>query len=59
MRQQVASIFAGGLAPFIMTALLAATGTSWSVSVYILVMAIITFAAVAWIKESFQRDLYA
>ena len=55
---QIASIFAGGLAPFIMTALLAATGASWSVSVYILVMAVITFAAVSWIKESFQRDLY-
>ena len=55
---QIASIFAGGLAPFVMTALLAATGASWSVSVYILVMAVITFAAVFWIKESFQRDLY-
>jgi len=55
---QIASIFAGGLAPFIMTALLAATGASWSVSVYILAMAVLTFAAVSWIKESFQRDLY-
>lgn len=55
---QIASIFAGGLAPFVMTALLAATGASWSVSVYILFMAVITFAAVSWIKETFQRDLY-
>jgi MFS family permease len=56
---QIASIFAGGLAPFIMTALLAATGSSLSVSVYIFAMGVITFVAVFSIRESFQRDLYA
>lgn len=55
---QIASVFAGGLAPFIMTALLAATGSSWSVSLYIIGTAVITFVSVFTIKERFQRDLY-
>ncbi|MCE0764035.1 MHS family MFS transporter [Pseudonocardia kujensis] len=55
---QFASVFAGGLAPFIMTALLAATGASWSVSLYIVAGAAVTFIAVATIKERFRRDLY-
>ncbi|WP_328302052.1 MFS transporter [Actinomycetospora sp. NBC_00405] len=55
---QFASVFAGGLAPFIMTALLAATGASWSVSLYIIGTAVVTFLAVATIRERFRRDLY-
>lgn len=55
---QLASIFAGGLAPFIMTALLAASGSAWSVSVYILAMAALTFVSVFSIRESFRRDLH-
>ncbi|MGC9666161.1 MFS transporter [Planosporangium sp. 12N6] len=55
---QIASVFAGGLAPFIMTALLAATGSAWSVSAYIVVMAVVTFVAVYTIRESFRRDLH-
>lgn len=55
---QLASVFAGGLAPFIMTALLAAFGGSWPVSLYIVGMAALTFAAVFTIKESFRRDLH-
>jgi MFS family permease len=55
---QIASVFAGGLAPFIMTALLATTGSAWSVSAYIVVMALITFVAVYTIRESFRRDLH-
>lgn len=55
---QFASVFAGGLAPFIMTALLAATGSSWSVSLYIIAGAVVTFVAVATIKERFRRNLY-
>jgi metabolite-proton symporter len=55
---QFASVFAGGLAPFIMTALLAATGASWSVAVYIIACAAVTFVAVATIEERFGRDLY-
>jgi len=55
---QFASVFAGGLAPFITTALLAATGSSWSIALYIIATAVITFVAVASIRERFQRDLY-
>ncbi|MBB3665690.1 MULTISPECIES: MFS transporter [Prauserella salsuginis group] len=55
---QFASVFAGGLAPFITTALLAATGSSWSVALYIIATAAVTFVAVASIRERFQRDLY-
>lgn len=54
---QIASVFAGGLAPFIMTALLAATGASWSVSVYIIVLAAITFVSVYLITETFESDI--
>lgn len=56
---QLASVLAGGLAPMIMVALIEATGTSLSVSLYIVVMAIITFIAVFSIKERFQVDLNA
>jgi MFS family permease len=55
---QFASVFAGGLAPFIMTALLDATGSAWSVSLYIVGTAVVTFVSVYTIKEVFRRDLY-
>ncbi|MFP5071115.1 MFS transporter [Pseudonocardia nantongensis] len=55
---QFASVFAGGLAPFIMTALLAATGGSWSVATYIVACAVVTFVSVVTIRERFRRDLY-
>jgi MHS family shikimate/dehydroshikimate transporter-like MFS transporter len=55
---QLASVFAGGLAPMIMVSLIEATGTSASVSVYIIAMAIITFVAVFSIKERFQANLH-
>lgn len=51
-------MLAGGLAPFIMTALLAATGSAWSVSLYIVATAAVTFVAVATIRERYRRDLY-
>ncbi|MER5437541.1 MFS transporter [Streptomyces sp. NPDC002790] len=56
---QTASVLAGGLAPFLMTAMLAATGSSWSVSAYILLLSVLTFVSVYTIRESFRRDLYA
>ncbi len=56
---QVASVFAGGLAPIIMTSLLAATGGSGSVSVYLIAMAALTFVAVFSIKETFRRNFFA
>jgi len=56
---QFASVFAGGLAPFIMAALLAATGAAWSVALYIVAASAVTFVAVWSIDEVFRRDLYA
>lgn len=55
---QLASVFAGGLAPMIMVSLIEFTGTSASVSAYIIVMAIITFIAVYTIKERFRANLH-
>jgi MFS family permease len=54
---QIAAVF-GGLAPFVMTALLAATGAPWSVSLYIIAMSAVTFLAVFGIRERFRRDLH-
>jgi MFS transporter, MHS family, shikimate and dehydroshikimate transport protein len=55
---QIASVLAGGLAPMIMTALVASYGGSWSVSLYIVGMAAITFIGVSTIREKYGRDLY-
>lgn len=55
---QLASVFAGGLAPMIMVSLITTTGSSASVSLYIIAMAAITFVAVFSIKERFQVDLH-
>ncbi|WP_427004522.1 MFS transporter [Pseudarthrobacter sp. H2] len=55
---QLASVFAGGLAPLIMTSLIAATGQSLTVSLYILAMAVLTWVAVYTIRERFQANLH-
>jgi hypothetical protein len=54
---QLGAIAGGGFAPFIATALYAATGTSLSISVYMFVACAITFACVLFITETYQRDL--
>lgn len=54
---QLASIFAGGIAPMVMTSLIAWTGSSMSISFYILAMAVVTFISVFTIRERFQVDL--
>jgi MFS transporter, MHS family, shikimate and dehydroshikimate transport protein len=55
---QLASVFAGGLAPIVMTSLIAATGVSWSVSLYIAGMAAVTWFAVFTIRERFRTNLH-
>lgn len=55
---QLASVFAGGLAPLIMTALIAATGQSRTVSFYILAMTAISWVAVFTIRERFRANLH-
>jgi MFS transporter, MHS family, shikimate and dehydroshikimate transport protein len=54
---QGASVFAGGLAPIIMVSLLEATGTSLSVSVYVFLMAAITFLSVYLITETYEGEM--
>ena len=54
---QGASVFAGGLAPIIMVSLLEATGTSLSVSFYVLAMAIVTFVSVYLITETYGDEM--
>lgn len=56
---QLATIFAGGLAPFVMTGLLAWTGASWTVGAYLFVLAVLTFAAVYAMSETSRRSLFA
>lgn len=54
---QLTAVVAGGPAPAIMTGLLALTGTSLSISFYILAMALITIVSVFLITERSQEDL--
>jgi MFS transporter, MHS family, shikimate and dehydroshikimate transport protein len=54
---QGASVFAGGLAPIIMVWLLEKTGTSLSVSFYMLAMAAITFFSVYLITETYEDEM--
>jgi MHS family shikimate/dehydroshikimate transporter-like MFS transporter len=57
MGYQLGSLVAGGLSPFIMTSLLAATGTSASVSAYIVIMAAISFVSVYLITETYEGEM--
>ncbi len=54
---QLASVFAGGLAPFISVALLARFGYV-AVALYMIGMAVITVVAVYLATETYRRDLY-
>ncbi len=54
---QLTAVLAGGPAPAIMVGLLGLTGTSLSVSFYILAMALITLVSVYLITETSQEDL--
>jgi MFS transporter, MHS family, shikimate and dehydroshikimate transport protein len=54
---QLASVFAGGLAPFISVALLARFGYV-AVALYVVGMAVITVVAVYLATETYRRDLY-
>jgi MFS family permease len=57
MGYQLGSVVAGGLSPFIMTSLLATTGTSASVSAYIVIMAAISFVSVYLITETYEGEM--
>ena len=54
---QLAAVFAGGLAPFIATALLAWAGSYWPVALYVMAAGLISFVSVYLATESFREDL--
>lgn len=56
---QLASVFAGGLAPLIAASLLVATGTGYSIAVYIAIASVVTIIAVASYSETRTRRLDA
>ena len=57
MGYQLGSVVSGGLSPFIMTSLLALTGTSASVAAYIAVMGAISFVSVYLITETYEDEM--
>ena len=54
---QVSAVFAGGLAPFIATALLAWAGSYWPVALYIMAVSLISFVSVYLATETFRGEL--
>ena len=58
--REIASVLAGGLTPFIATALAGADGSRWPlVAGYVMVGAVLTMVAVWRAPETFRRDLTA
>jgi MHS family shikimate/dehydroshikimate transporter-like MFS transporter len=53
----MSAVFAGGLAPFIATALLAWAGGYWPVALYVMAAGLISFISVYLATESFREDL--
>jgi MFS family permease len=53
----LASVIAGGPAPLIATALLAATGSGYSVAFYVLFCAIVSVSATAFLPDYTNRDI--
>ncbi|MFP5019701.1 MFS transporter [Pseudonocardia phyllosphaerae] len=56
---QLASVFAGGLAPLIAASLLVATGTGYAIAAYIAASSVLTIIAVATYSETRTRRLDA
>jgi len=55
---QLGTILGGALVPFIATALYGATGSSWSITAYLTVLAVISLLCVLALKEdTYRRDL--
>jgi MFS family permease len=53
----LSSVIAGGPAPLIATALLASTGTGYSVAIYVLMCAIVSVSATAFLPDYTNRDI--
>ncbi|SEM93809.1 MFS transporter [Lihuaxuella thermophila] len=55
---QLASVFAGGIAPLVATSLIAWTGGKpWAVAVYLIFMSLITLISVYWTSETYQKEI--
>jgi MFS family permease len=54
---QIGAALGGGFSPLIATALFAATGTTLSISVYMIVLALIAIACVWALTETYQSDM--
>ena len=54
---QFAAVFAGGLAPFIATALFAAAGSYWPVALHIVIVGVISFVSVVLATETFREEI--
>jgi MFS family permease len=54
---QLASVIAGGPAPLIATALLAATGSGYTIAVYIAFCAVVTLIATAFMPDYTNKDI--
>src|SRR3954451_19745306 len=59
MGYQLAGVLGGGIAPIVAIALVEATGTAYSVSVYVLAMVVLTLIALAVAPETSERSLRA
>jgi MFS transporter, MHS family, shikimate and dehydroshikimate transport protein len=59
MGYQLGTVLAGGLAPIIATAILQQTGSSIFVAAYVAGVAVISFIAIYFGAETYQRDIYA
>jgi len=57
LRYTLAGVLGGALAPYISARLLAATGASWSISLYLLAMALVRFVSVLLLLETYQTDI--
>lgn len=56
--REISSLFAGGIAPFIATALLASSGgESWPVATYALILALIAVVALWFGPETYKNDI--
>jgi MHS family shikimate/dehydroshikimate transporter-like MFS transporter len=55
--REVSAPFAGGIAPFIATALLQRTGTYWPIALYMIGLALITVVAILLGPETYRREI--
>jgi nitrate/nitrite transporter NarK len=50
-------VLGGAFAPLIAGQLLASTGGSWSISLYVLAMAVVSFVCISLLSETYLTDL--